>query len=47
MVTEEKSSEVKGKAPVEAVIILGHGSRVPDASRDMERVADRLGEKYG
>ena len=47
MVTEEKNSGGKGKAPVEAVIILGHGSRVPDASRDMERVAERLREKYG
>lgn len=31
----------------EAVILLGHGSRVPDASRDMQRVAERLKEKYG
>lgn len=30
-----------------AVILLGHGSRVPDAGRDMQRVAERLREKYG
>ena len=33
--------------PVEAVILLGHGSRVPEAGKDMERVAARLREKYG
>ena len=32
---------------VEAVIILGHGSRVPDAGKDMGKVAERLREKYG
>ena len=49
MVIDEKGSEVRGKqaCPVEAVIILGHGSRVPDASKDMEKVAGRLREKYG
>ena len=49
MVGGEKSSEAAEKAPgpVEAVIILGHGSRVPEAGRDMEKVADRLREKYG
>jgi sirohydrochlorin ferrochelatase len=31
----------------EAVILLGHGSRVPEAGKDMERVAARLREKYG
>jgi sirohydrochlorin ferrochelatase len=37
-----------GKAtPREAIILLGHGSRVPDAGRDMEKVARRLQEKYG
>ena len=30
----------------EAIILLGHGSRVPGASRDMEAVAGRLKEKY-
>ncbi len=49
MVRDEKSSEVSGKAacPLDAVIILGHGSRVPDAGKDMEKVAERLREKYG
>ncbi len=31
----------------EAIILLGHGSRVPEAAKDMERVAARLREKYG
>lgn len=31
----------------EAVILLGHGSRVPDAGRDMELVARLLQQKYG
>jgi precorrin-8X/cobalt-precorrin-8 methylmutase len=31
----------------EAIILLGHGSRVPGAGRDMERVANYLKEKYG
>jgi|WetSurMetagenome_2_1015567.scaffolds.fasta_scaffold678705_1 sirohydrochlorin ferrochelatase len=30
-----------------AVILLGHGSRVPDAGRHMERVAAGLKQKYG
>jgi sirohydrochlorin ferrochelatase len=30
----------------EAIILLAHGSRVPEAGRDMERVADYLKEKY-
>ncbi|MDR3568582.1 MAG: CbiX/SirB N-terminal domain-containing protein [Syntrophobacteraceae bacterium] len=49
MVSDPKGAEVKGEAagPVEAVIILGHGSRVPDAGKDMEKVAGRLSEKYG
>ena len=29
----------------EAIILLGHGSRVPEAGNGMERVADRLREK--
>jgi sirohydrochlorin ferrochelatase len=32
---------------LEAIILLGHGSRVPDAGKDMEEVAQRLKEKYG
>lgn len=31
----------------QAVILLGHGSRVPDAGRHMEKVASGLKEKYG
>lgn len=31
----------------EAIILLGHGSRVPEAGRDMQQLADRLKEKYG
>ncbi|MCY3024078.1 MAG: CbiX/SirB N-terminal domain-containing protein [Planctomycetota bacterium] len=31
---------------MQALIILGHGSRVPEAGRDMERVAAGLKEKY-
>lgn len=31
----------------EAIILLGHGSRVPEAGKDMVRVAARLREKYG
>ncbi len=37
----------KTAAPCEAIILLGHGSRVPEAGKDMERVAARLREKYG
>jgi sirohydrochlorin ferrochelatase len=37
----------KADAADEAVILLGHGSRVPEAGKDMDRVAARLREKYG
>ncbi len=37
----------KAAAPDEAIILLGHGSRVPEAGKDMERVAARLRQKYG
>jgi sirohydrochlorin ferrochelatase len=37
----------KRAVPDEAIILLGHGSRVPDAGKDMERVAARLQQKYG
>ena len=30
----------------EAIILLGHGSRVPGAGEAMQKVADRLKEKY-
>jgi sirohydrochlorin ferrochelatase len=32
---------------LEAIILLGHGSRVPEAGQGMARVAERLKEKYG
>ena len=38
--------EVPGTAK-EAIILLGHGSRVPEAGRDMEQVAGRLQERCG
>ncbi|HVP77228.1 MAG TPA: precorrin-8X methylmutase [Thermodesulfobacteriota bacterium] len=31
----------------ETIILMGHGSRVPGAGRDMEEVAQRLKNKYG
>jgi len=31
---------------MQAIILLGHGSRVPDASQDMERVARGLRSRY-
>jgi len=31
----------------ETIILMGHGSRVPEAGRDMEEVAQRLKDKYG
>ncbi len=37
----------KAGVPDEAIILLGHGSRVPEAGKDMERVAARLRLKYG
>ena len=30
-----------------AIILLGHGSRVPEAGKDMGKVASRLRQKYG
>ena len=36
----------KGKV-MEAIILLGHGSRVPEAGKAMTRVAKRLKEKFG
>ncbi len=43
------SQESNGAAgtPREAIILLGHGSRVPEAGSDMVRVAERLRERYG
>ena len=34
-------------AEKEAIILLGHGSRVPDAARNMQKTAERLKEKHG
>jgi sirohydrochlorin ferrochelatase len=34
-------------AKKEAIILLGHGSRVPDAARNMQKTAERLKEKHG
>ncbi len=34
-------------AQKEAIILLGHGSRVPDAARDMQKMVERLKEKHG
>jgi sirohydrochlorin ferrochelatase len=31
----------------QAIILLGHGSRVPDAARNMQKTAERLKTKYG
>lgn len=42
----EKTNRATG-VEREAIILLGHGSRVPEASKDMVRVAERLREKYG
>ncbi len=36
-----------GKSNNKAVILLGHGSRVPDAGKHMEMVADGLKKRYG
>lgn len=38
-------SEAK-RIPNGAIILLGHGSRVPEAGEDMEKVAERLKLKY-
>ncbi len=38
------SNDCNGKS---AIILLGHGSRVPDAGKHMEKVAAGLKEKYG
>jgi sirohydrochlorin ferrochelatase len=41
------NKNTSGNSNLEAIILLGHGSRVPDAGKDMEEVAQRLKEKYG
>ena len=37
----------KERPPKDAVILLGHGSRVPEAGKSMEKVAAGLKRKYG
>ncbi len=44
---ESTEAAKKAAVPGEAVILLGHGSRVPEAGKDMEKVAARLRDKYG
>ena len=36
---------MSGKRAVEAIILIGHGSRIPGAGGDMERVALRMRER--
>jgi sirohydrochlorin ferrochelatase len=48
--TEQKITKEKtmpGRSAKEAIILLGHGSRVPDAGKHMEQVAEGLKRKYG
>ncbi len=40
-------TKARGVSPVDAVILLGHGSRVQNAGRSMEMVGAMLKEKYG
>jgi precorrin-8X/cobalt-precorrin-8 methylmutase len=42
------SGKTRLPAPgTDAIILMGHGSRVPEAGKDMEEVARRLKDKYG
>ncbi len=45
----EPTAQAKGSGSLrdETIILMGHGSRVPGAGRDMEEVAQRLRDKYG
>lgn len=44
---EESSAEKSPSLPeTEAIILMGHGSSIPEAGKDMEEVARRLKEKY-
>jgi precorrin isomerase len=45
----EPTSQAKesGSLRDETIILMGHGSRVPGAGKDMEEVARRLKDKYG
>jgi sirohydrochlorin ferrochelatase len=43
-----KQENKKTKSGIEeAIILLGHGSRVPEAAENMRKTAERLKEKYG
>lgn len=42
-----KEGRELSNADDKAIILLGHGSRVPDAGRHMEKVAQALQAKYG
>jgi len=43
----ERTHVTKHTGRDETIILMGHGSRVPGAGRDMEEVAQRLKNKYG
>ena len=45
--TSARREAVSGTSTREAIILLGHGSRVPAAGRHMELVAEGLKRKYG
>lgn len=46
--SKSQDNEVVKRRPVQdAVILLGHGSRVPEAGKSMEKVAEGLKRKYG
>jgi sirohydrochlorin ferrochelatase len=43
----QENSLLKPRVTQDAVILLGHGSRVPEAGKSMEKVAVGLKRKYG
>jgi sirohydrochlorin ferrochelatase len=45
--SNERDETHTGRTGREAIILLGHGSRVPDAGKHMELVAQGLKRKYG
>ena len=45
--SNKREAAVSGRSHREAIILLGHGSRVPDAGKHMEQVAHGLKRKYG
>ena len=45
---KRQENKLANRRPVQdAVILLGHGSRVPEAGKSMEKVAEGLKRKYG